>query len=59
MLEIFKVVEDIIVLGEIKEYEADQLQELYFVKLKHDICMLKTNVKIFSEENKAQVYLKI
>ena len=44
--------------GEIKVDEAAQLQELYIIKLKRDICMLETNVKNFPDENKATVYLK-
>ena len=37
--------------------EAAQLQELYIIKLKHDICMLETNKNNFSEK-KSHVDLK-
>ena len=44
---------------EIRVDEAAQLQKLYIIKLKRDICMLENNVKDFSEENKAHVQLEI
>ena len=39
----FKSLENIIESVYIKVDEADQLQELYIIKLKRDICMLETN----------------
>ena len=53
-----KSLENIISLVEIKVYEDDQLRELYIIKLKRHICMLDTNIKYFSMENKAHVDLK-
>ena len=57
-LEQDKSLENIIVSGEIKVDEDDQLQELYIIKLKHGICMLETDVNNNSEEKKDHVYLK-
>ena len=51
-LEQVKSLEYIIVSGDIKVYEYSQLQELYIIKAKSDICMLETNVNNFSEEKK-------
>ena len=53
-----KYLEDIIQSGDIKVDEAAHLQELNMIELKRDICMLETNGNNFSEENKANVYLK-
>ena len=44
-LEQVKSLENIIASGDIKVDEAAQLQELYIIKPKRDICMLETNVK--------------
>ena len=49
-LEQVKALENIIVQREIKVDESDQLQKLYIIKLKRDICMLETNVNNFSEK---------
>ena len=57
-LEQVKALEDIIASGDIKVDEAAQFQKLYIIKLKCDICMLDTDVKKYSEENKARVSLK-
>ena len=51
--------ENIIATRQIKLYEADQLQKLYIIKLKRDICMLETNVKKFLDENKSHIDLRI
>ena len=46
----FKALENIIALREIKVDEADQLQKLYIITFKRDICMLETNQTNFSEK---------
>ena len=58
-LEQVKALENIILSGEIKLDEADQVWELYIIKLKCDICIFETNVNNFSERKKAHVDLKI
>ena len=55
-LEQFKALENIIASVDIKLYEADNLQELYIIKLKHDICMLETNENTFLGVNKPCAY---
>ena len=57
-IEQVKDLENIIASGEIKVYEAAHLWELYIIKLKRGIFMLKTNVNNFSEENIYHVDLK-
>ena len=49
-LEQVKSLEKIIAWQEIKVNVSDQLQNLYIIKLKRDICMLETNVKNISEK---------
>ena len=51
-LEQVKSMEYIIASVEINVDEAAQFQELYMIKLKHDICMLGTNENNFSEGGK-------
>ena len=46
-LEQAKALENIITPGEIKIYEAAQLRGLYIIKMKHGICMLETDKKLF------------
>ena len=57
-LEQVKSLENIITSGKIKVDESDQLQDLYIIKLKRDICMLDTNLNNLSEENKSHVDIK-
>ena len=51
-LEQVKDLENIIAYGDIKVDKSDQLQDLYIIKLKCDICMLETNEQKFSKKKK-------
>ena len=57
-LEQVKDPETIIVSGEIRADEANQLQKLYMIKLKYYICMLETNVNNISEVDSYHIDLK-
>ena len=54
-LEQVKAMENIVASGQIIVDEATQLWELYIIKLKLVVCMLKTTVNKILGENKAHV----